>query len=66
MRHIVEKRYILFCGEVVQAEVYVLDGRPMEVFLDFLDTPLDARLIEFVDAPRDIVAGDTARTSDNS
>lgn len=47
-RHCVEKRRIRFNDEIVTAEVYLFNGQPMEVFIDGIDTPLDARFVEFL------------------
>lgn len=47
--HIVENRRIRFLDEIITVETYVFDGVPIEVFIECVDTPLDARFVEFLD-----------------
>lgn len=48
MKHVVENRRVRYRGNVVMAEAYILDGVPIEVFIDGIDEPIDAKLVEFL------------------
>jgi hypothetical protein len=48
MKHAVEKCRVRFNGKIVSAEVYLLDGKPIEVFVEGIDAPIDARFVEIL------------------
>jgi hypothetical protein len=53
MEHAVEKCKVRFNDEIVSAEVYLLDGKPIEIFVDGVDAPIDARFVEILQAPKE-------------
>jgi len=55
--HRIEKHQVRFNNEIVTAEVYFFDGKPIEVFVDGIDAPIDARFIEILgeDTTDDVV-----------
>lgn len=48
MKHEVAMRRVRYNGKIVTAEAYILDGVPIEVFIDGIDVPIDAKCVEFL------------------